>query len=89
MVRVHEGPPEQQYQGSALEAPRGKPPVRGVLTPSTVSEALRLRIEDVRFGERTVSVRARQGQKDGTGFFGSETAQVLQNWLGVRRDAMP
>jgi len=53
-----------------------------------ISEALRLRIEDVRFGERTVSVRGGKGQKDGVGFFGSETAQALRTWLGTRRDAM-
>ncbi len=54
-----------------------------------VSEALRLRIEDVRFGERTLVVRAGKGQKDGVGFFGSETAQCLRAWLGKRRGAQP
>jgi site-specific recombinase XerD len=54
-----------------------------------VSEALRLRIEDVRFGERTLIVRAGKGQKDGVGFFGSETAQYLRGWLGKRRGAQP
>ncbi|HEV2359960.1 MAG TPA: tyrosine-type recombinase/integrase, partial [bacterium] len=52
-----------------------------------VSEALRLRIEDVRFGERTLCVHAGKGAKDGTGFFGAETAQVLRTWLAARRDA--
>ncbi len=42
-----------------------------------LSEALRLRIEDVRFGERTLSVRAGKGQKDGVGFFGAETAPLM------------
>jgi len=52
-----------------------------------ISEALRLRIEDVRFGERTLNVRAGKGQKDGMGFFGAETAQVLRAWLSLRKDA--
>jgi site-specific recombinase XerD len=54
-----------------------------------ISEALRLRIEDVRFGERTVFVRGGKGQKDGTGFFGAEAAAALRAWLGARRDASP
>jgi site-specific recombinase XerD len=54
-----------------------------------ISEALRLRIEDVRFAERTFAVRSGKGQKDGVGFFGAETAQALRAWLGVRRDAQP
>ena len=40
MVRVHEGPPYQNYQGSAQVSPHENPAVRGVLTPSTVSEAV-------------------------------------------------
>ncbi len=54
-----------------------------------ISEALRLRIEDVNFAGRTVNVRAGKGQKDGVGFFGAETAQYLRGWLGKRRDAHP
>lgn len=54
-----------------------------------ISEALRLRIEDVVFAARTLSVRAGKGQKDGVGFFGAETAQHLRSWLGKRRDAKP
>jgi site-specific recombinase XerD len=54
-----------------------------------ISEALRLRIEDVIFAARTLSVRAGKGQKDGVGFFGAETAQHLRSWLGKRRDAKP
>ena len=54
-----------------------------------ISEALRLRIEDVRFGERTLVVRGGKGAKDGVGFFGAETAQVVRAWLGMRRDALP
>jgi site-specific recombinase XerD len=52
-----------------------------------ISEALRLRIEDVNFAARTVNVRAGKGQKDGVGFFGAETAQHLRNWLAKRREA--
>jgi site-specific recombinase XerD len=52
-----------------------------------ISEALRLRIEDVNFATRNVNVRAGKGQKDGVGFFGAETAQHLRAWLAKRRDA--
>jgi site-specific recombinase XerD len=52
-----------------------------------ISEALRLRIEDVNFAGRTVSVRAGKGQKDGVGFFGAEAAKHLRAWLSKRRDA--
>ncbi|HEY6073350.1 MAG TPA: tyrosine-type recombinase/integrase [Anaerolineales bacterium] len=52
-----------------------------------ISEALRLRIEDVNFAGRTVNVRAGKGQKDGVGFFGAETAQHLRAWLSKRRNA--
>jgi site-specific recombinase XerD len=54
-----------------------------------ISETLRLRIEDVNLSTRTISVRCGKGQKDGTGFFGAETAQALRSWLQVRREAMP
>ena len=54
-----------------------------------ISEALRLRIEDVNMSTRTIAVRCGKGQKDGTGFFGAETAQALRSWLQVRRDAIP
>ena len=54
-----------------------------------ISEALRLRIEDVNFAGRTVNVRAGKGQKDGVGFFGAECAQHLRGWLSKRRDAHP
>ena len=53
-----------------------------------ISEALRLRIEDVNFNARTLSVRGGKGQTDGVGFFGAETAQVVRSWLGSRTDAM-
>jgi site-specific recombinase XerD len=54
-----------------------------------ISEALRLRIEDVNFATRTVHVKAGKGQKDGVGFFGSEAVTYLRAWLGKRRDAHP
>ncbi len=53
------------------------------------SEALRLRIEDVNFTTRTISVRGDKGGKDGVGFFGAETALLLRTWLAKRRDAHP
>ncbi len=54
-----------------------------------ISEALRLRIEDVNFGTRTIYVRGGKGGKDGVGFFGSETAQCLRVWLARRPDIRP
>jgi site-specific recombinase XerD len=54
-----------------------------------ISEALRLRIEDVSFTDRGLHVRGGKGQKDGLGFFGAETAQALRAWLGRRREAKP
>ncbi len=54
-----------------------------------IGEALRLRIEDVNFAARTLSVRSGKGQKDSVGFFGAETAQHLRAWLPKRRDAQP
>jgi len=54
-----------------------------------ISEALRLRVEDVNFSTRTLAVHGGKGQKDGVGFFGAETAQVLRSWLGIRREATP
>jgi len=53
-----------------------------------ISEALRLRIEDVQFGTRTLSVREGKGGKDGIGFFGAETAHALRAWLATRHGAM-
>ncbi len=49
-----------------------------------VSEALRLRLEDMDFTTRTLTVRGGKGGKDGLGFFGSETARLLQAWLAMR-----
>ncbi|HET6946831.1 MAG TPA: tyrosine-type recombinase/integrase [bacterium] len=54
-----------------------------------ISEALRLRIEDVNFATRTLMVRGGKGGKDGVGFFGAETTQYLRAWLARRRDAHP
>ncbi len=54
-----------------------------------ISEALRLRIEDVNSSTRTLMVLSGKGQKDGTGFFGAETAALLRSWLQIRHDANP
>lgn len=54
-----------------------------------ISEALRLRVEDIRFGERTLSVRGGKGGKDGVGFMGAETARALRTWLSGRRGVAP
>ena len=54
-----------------------------------ISEALRLRIENVSFATRTLDIRGGKGGKDGVGFFGAEAAQMLRAWLGIRREAMP
>jgi len=54
-----------------------------------ISEALHLRIEDVNFATRSISVRGGKGGKDGVGFFGAETTQYLRAWLGRRRESTP
>lgn len=54
-----------------------------------ISEALHLRIEDVKFATRSIIVRGGKGGKDGVGFFGAETTQYLRTWLGKRRRSMP
>jgi len=46
-----------------------------------ISEALRLRIEDVSFSTRTLVVRGGKGGKDGVGFFGAEAMHLLKTWL--------
>jgi integrase/recombinase XerD len=51
-----------------------------------VSESLRLRIEDINFGTRTIAVRGGKGGKDGVGFFGAEVAQYIRAWLARRRE---
>ncbi len=38
-----------------------------------ISEALRLRVEDIRLGERTIAVHQGKGSKDGVAFMGAET----------------
>lgn len=53
-----------------------------------ISEALRLRIEGVNCSARTLDVRGGKGGKDGVGFFGAETAQLLRAWVGARRDVV-
>jgi site-specific recombinase XerD len=54
-----------------------------------ISEALRLRVEDVRFAARTVTVRQGKGRVDGVGFFGVECARWLKAWLAGRSEAKP
>lgn len=54
-----------------------------------ISEALRLRIEDVSFSTRTLVVRGGKGGKDGVGFFGAEAMHLLKAWLTGRRDIVP
>jgi len=54
-----------------------------------ISEALRLRIEDVNFATRNLTVRGGKGGKDGVGFFGAEATQALRGWLAKCRDAHP
>lgn len=53
-----------------------------------ISEALRLRVEDVRFNERTLRVLGK-GQKEAPAHFGAESAAHLRSWLGVRNGAQP
>ena len=48
---------------------------------------MRLRIEDLNFSARTISVRGGKGGKDGVGFFGAETARMLRTWVGTREGA--
>ena len=52
-----------------------------------ISEALRLRIDDLNFASRTLAVRGGKGQKDGVGHFGAGTIQVIREWLRARPDA--
>jgi len=54
-----------------------------------ISEALRLRIEDINFSARTLAVRGGKGGKDGVGFFGAESAQFIRGWLAARSEAVP
>jgi integrase/recombinase XerC len=54
-----------------------------------VSEALHLRIEDVNFATRTLSVRGGKSGKDGVGFFGAEAAKLIRAWLAKRVEVRP
>jgi site-specific recombinase XerD len=54
-----------------------------------ISEALKLRIENVSFSTRTLDVRGGKGGKDGMGFFGAEAAHLLRAWLATRRGIVP
>ncbi|HKX17699.1 MAG TPA: tyrosine-type recombinase/integrase, partial [bacterium] len=52
-----------------------------------LSVAIRLRSEDLRFAERTVSVRQGKGGKDRTAFMGPVTVQALRAYLARRGGA--
>ena len=88
--------PEDDHVGRLLQAcpqtfeGRRNRALIGLLADSglRISEALRLRIEDVNFSTRTLEVRSGKGSKDGVGFFGAEAAQMLRAWLSVRREAI-
>jgi integrase/recombinase XerC len=54
-----------------------------------ISEALGLRIRDLNFAERTISVRRGKGQKDSLAFFDAEAARCLRTWLAKRPTAHP
>lgn len=54
-----------------------------------VSEALRLRVEDLHFPAQTIRVRSGKGQKDGTAYFGATTALHLRAWLQRRPQVSP
>ena len=40
------------------------------------------------FSTRTLDVRGGKGSKDGVGFLGAETTQMLRAWIGFRSGAM-
>lgn len=52
-----------------------------------VTEALRLRREDVHTATHTLTIRAGKGQKDGLGFFGVLAGTLLDRWLVLRPHA--
>lgn len=54
-----------------------------------ISEALRLRVEDIDLGERTVRVRSGKGQKDGITYFAAAAAGFLRAWLNRHPDLSP
>ena len=49
-----------------------------------ISEALRLRIGDIKFSTQTLTVHEGKGQRDGVSHFGRRTAEQLRVWLAVR-----
>ncbi len=52
-------------------------------------ELRRLRIGDLDFATRQISVHAGKGQRDGVAFFGEATASLLRAWLAVHPDCRP
>ncbi len=54
-----------------------------------VSEAARLRIDEVNFKAGTVRVRSGKGGRDRVGFFGATAAEHLRTWLAQRPHAAP
>jgi site-specific recombinase XerD len=54
-----------------------------------ISEALRLRIEDLNFMAFMLLVRGGKGGKDGIGYFGHEAARIIRGWLKVRGGTNP
>lgn len=68
--------------GDTWEGTRNKTLV-GLLADSglRIGEALRLRVEDVHLGERTLSVKSGKGNKDRTGFFNATAAGLLRAWI--------
>ncbi len=51
-----------------------------------ISEALRVRIEEINFVDRTIRVHGK-GQKEAVAFFGAEAAHYIRQWLTKRPDA--
>jgi len=54
-----------------------------------VGETLRLRVEDVRIAERTLSIRGGKGQKDRVAYFAASAAAYLRAWLSKHPDPSP
>ncbi len=54
-----------------------------------ISEALRLRVEDIDLSDRTVRVRGGKGQKDGVTFFATTATSYLRSWLSKHPDPSP
>jgi site-specific recombinase XerD len=51
-----------------------------------ISEALRVRVEEINFVDRTIRVRGK-GQKEAVAFFGADVAHHMRQWLTKRPDA--